>query len=345
MLRSVGKIALAAVAVGAATFASAPAIARPMSMRTLAAQELRLATIAYRISTANVSSCPVREAMSGLVLHDLSRYDQSLRPAIANAFSLNGGIGVLGVVPGSAADLAGLRIDDEILKVGPYSVQDSEAYSRPKSFARMEQFERIMQSAMTYGVTELSIRRQGVQLRLPLRAAYGCGGKLTLSNSQTSNAWADGRNVLITTAMTGLSRNDDEIAFVIAHEMAHNMLGHVGDKGGKRGIFGSGRVRKGEIAADAFAVELMSTGGYQPAAGIAFLENARRRIWWSFSLDHPRFGRRIAVVNAAIERAHAKGIHMASGSRAAPETAVVRSVAESGNDEGATHAPLLRSGS
>ena len=46
---------------------------------------------------------------------------------------------------------------------------------------------------------------------------------------------------------------------------------HVGDNGAKRGIFGSGSIRKGEIAADNYAVELMANGGYQPKAGIAFL--------------------------------------------------------------------------
>ena len=341
MLRSISKFAIAAAALTAGLAVSAPATARPMSVRTLAAQELRLATIAYRIATTNVAACPTREAVSGMVLHDLSRYDPALRPAVASAFSLHNGIGVLGVVPGSLAEEAGIRVDDEILMVGPYAVEDSQAYSKPKSFARMEQFDRILQAAMTYGATDLVIRRQGVQLRLPLRAAYGCGGKLTLTNSATSNAWADGRNVLITTGMTAMSKNDDEIAFVVAHEMAHNILGHGGGKSQKRGIFGGGSVRKSEIDADDYAVELMSKGGYRPAGGIAFLENARKRMWWSFSLDHPGFGRRIAIVNAAMERS-ALGPQMvkpASAFTAQQPNAVP------GNDKGATRAPLLRSGS
>ena len=78
MVRPVGKIAMLASAFAIAMVASTSAEARPMSMRTLAAQELRLATIAYRIATTNVHACPVREAMSGLVLHDLSRYDPAL---------------------------------------------------------------------------------------------------------------------------------------------------------------------------------------------------------------------------------------------------------------------------
>lgn len=346
MVRPVGNIAVLASAFAVAMVASTIAEARPMSMRLLAAQELRLATIWYHIATANAQTCSKRDVMSGMVLHDLSRYERSLRPAIAHAFSLRSGIGVLGVVPGSAAAEAGLRIDDEILQVGPYSVQDSAALSRPKSFTRMEQFDRILQAAMTYGQSDLVVRRQGAQMRLPMRASYGCGGKLTLSASDTKNAWADGRNVLVTTGMTGLSRSDDEIAFVIAHEMAHNILGHVGDNGAKRGIFGSGSKRKGEIAADDYAVELMSNAGYRPAGGIAFLQNARRRMWWSFSIDHPGFGKRIATVNAAIERTYARGFPtVASRSRAAPVIATRWPAPGPGYNKGATQAPLLRSGS
>ena len=44
----------------------------------------------------------------------------------------------------------------------------------------------------------------------------------------------------------------------------------------------------------------MTYAGYQPESGISFLETARRRFWWSFSLDHPGFGSRIRAVTAAI---------------------------------------------
>lgn len=344
MPASFRKTTIAVATAITAMLAASPAAARPMSMRALAAQELRLATIAYRLGTTNVHACPKRQAMSGMVLHDLSRYDQSLRPVIARAFSMGAGIGVLGVVPGGVADHAGLRVDDEILMVGPYDVRDPQAYSRTKSFARMEHFDRILQAAMTSGTTTLIVSRQGEQVRIPLKDAYGCGGKLTLANDSTSNAWADGRNVLVTTGMTAMSKSDDEIAFVIAHEMAHNILGHVGDDGKRRGIFGFGSVKKGEIAADDYAVELMSNGGYSPSAGIAFLENARRRLWWSFSLDHPTFGRRIATVRDAILRVRAQHIGMASVAPPALRVTPRELRQRVSEDSGAAHSQLRHTG-
>lgn len=270
-----------------------------MSIRQLAAQEVPLASIAHRISVANADACQVREVMPGLILHDLTRYHRSVRPAVSRAFSLNAGFGVLRVVPGSAAADAGLRVDDEILAIGKVSVVDAAAIHRPRSYDRMSQFNATMQSALQDGQVDILVRRTGDVLSLRLRPQQGCGGKLSLTHSSAVNAYSDGTHVVVTTGITRLSRSTDEIAFVIAHEMAHNILGHSSENH-KRGIFGSSEVMRGELEADSYAVRLMANAGYNPAGGISFLQNARRRLWWNVSLDHPSFGRRIEIVTAAM---------------------------------------------
>jgi predicted Zn-dependent protease len=113
------------------------------------------------------------------------------------------------------------------------------------------------------------------------------------------NAYADGRHVIVTTGIASLSRSRDEIAFVIAHELAHNILGHA-SAGHEHGIFGSSEAIRDEFQADSYAVRLMAKAGYDPAGGISFLRNARRRLWWNVSLTHPGFTRRIDNVTAAI---------------------------------------------
>ena len=301
------------VAMAAATFIfSSPAAARPTSIRALAAQEVRLATIAYRIAVANAQVCQRREILTGLVLHDLTRYDRAVRPAVSRAFSVTGGFGVLGIVPGSVAAKAGLRVDDEIIQVGSVTVDDYAAATRPKSYHRMDQFHALLQAAADRGWTEVVVRRDGRLLRVPLQAQFGCGGKLALTSSSTRNAWSDGQHIVVTTGLIGLSRSDDELAFVIAHEMAHNVLGHSGEGKERRGIFGVSSAKRGEIEADSYAVHLMGNAGYMPAGGISFLQNASRRLWWNISLDHPSFGRRIKVVLAAMEAANRSAAQRAS---------------------------------
>lgn len=278
----------------------APARAAEVSVRTLAAQEARLATMAYAMATASSSVCSHPEMMTGMILHDLTQYRPDRRSEVSRAFGLQAGFGVLQLVPGSAAVRAGLRIDDEIVEVGGVAVTDAAAaQSAPKSFRRMQGFTDILEARLSRGPTPLLIRRGGQLRTLVLSAERGCGGQLSLATSPGLNAWSDGRHIVLTTGMDAFAHGNDEIAFVIAHEMAHNILGHFSHSGAM-GIFGAPRARNDELDADGFAVRLMSAAGYRPAGGISFLERSRRRLWWAFSLDHPGFGSRIRTVATEI---------------------------------------------
>lgn len=291
--------AIFAIATGVACTHSAAAA--PVSLRTFAQQRARLESLAYAMSTHSRNVCAHPEMLTGLVLHDLSEYDEAVRPAVSHAFSLNGGIGVMQIVQGSAAARAGLQVDDEILAVNGRSIVVSSQANR-KSFSRMDGFNRLLQSALSSGPVELLVRRSGTLLRVELRGDPGCGGKLSLISSNDRNAWSDGTHVAVTTGMMELAKDDDEIAFVIAHEMAHNILGHAHSS--SAGIFGLGlgvsKSRRNELDADQFAVKLMSAAGYRGEAGVSFLQTVQRRYWWNLSLDHPGFGSRIRAVNAAL---------------------------------------------
>jgi hypothetical protein len=258
---------------------------------------MHIATIGYRLNAANANRCAQPRMLTGMLLHDLSQYDPGVRLAVGRAFSLGSGFGIIQIVPGSAAERAGLHIDDEIIAVRGVSVEDPTGVSRSgKSYRRMDRFAAFLQSTLQTGATELLIRRNGAVSRIMLQGEAGCGGELSLLNSNEKNAWSDGTHVAVTTGMLQLAHSDDEVAFVVAHEMAHNMLGH--SSSGTSQIFGA---RRSEIAADQMAVGLMTYAGYRPQSGVSFLETARRRYWWSISLDHPGFGSRIRAVTAAID--------------------------------------------
>jgi membrane-associated protease RseP (regulator of RpoE activity) len=308
---------IAIVGAAAAVMTGSAANAEGISIRELGKQQLRLATIGYRIAAANAQSCARPEMMSGIIAHDLTQYPAAARPLVSQAFSLNAGFGVLQIVPGSAADRAGLKIDDEILAVGEATVEDQPAVaSARQSYSREEQFVGMLSAALAKGHTPLLVRRAGQLLHLTIQGQPGCGGNVILSTSSNLNAWSDGSRVMVTTAMMQQAANDDELAFVIAHEMAHNILGHAhNDSMGLFGMlgFGSARVKRMEVDADSYAVPLMNAAGYSPFGGISFLQETSRRMWWSdLSLDHPSFGRRIKIVTAAIGRLpQANGLRLA----------------------------------
>ena len=79
----------------------------------------------------------------------------------------------------------------------------------------------------TYGVCrELSDNRK-----------TSCSVPVKVVEDRNINAYADGKTAYINTGMIDFSGNDEELAVIIGHEMAHNILMHV-DKKKTNGLIG-----------------------------------------------------------------------------------------------------------
>jgi hypothetical protein len=313
------------VLIGAALFGTM-AHAGGYSIRELGAEQLRLKTIGYRLSAMNSTACAKPRMLSGLVVHDLTQYQLRLRSAVSDAFSLHDGFGVLAVVPDSVAAKAGFAVDDEIVALNGKSVQDSQATkTASQSYRRMDHFSLLLENSLESGSVDLLVQRHGQLLHVRLRGQPACGGETFLINSSDLNAWSDGEHVYVSSAMVRLAPKDDELAFVVAHELAHNILGHSsgGDTHGLLGLFGFGaaKVRREEAMADSVAVPLMNFGGYSPTGAAEILETMRRILWWDISLDHPGFGERIRTVASAIARLNSHAGALGAEPIAAPISA------------------------
>lgn len=68
----------------------------------------------------------------------------------------------------------------------------------------------------------------------PSRA--NCFFPVNLVDDQGLNAFADGEKVYIPTGMLRFSETDDELAYVVSHELAHNILNHLGKKSGNAAL-------------------------------------------------------------------------------------------------------------
>jgi PDZ domain/Peptidase family M48 len=296
---------LSSLALAAGTPAAADV--QPGAFDALGAQELRLASVGFRLAQASREACASPKPLTGLVVHDLSEYDPKLRPDVARSFSLGSGYGVLAVVPESPAEHAGLRPKDEILAVDGVDVQDRSGRTTAESasFDRMAEFSHLLDARLEAGPAQLKVRRGTDVLSLRLEPAYGCGGRFHLSLSHTLNAWSDGDYVVITKAIMDFTAADDELAFVIAHEMSHNILGDGDDRSSSsKALFSAAPAarktgRAMEIRADTYAVRLMAEAGYDAEKAIPFLVRAGKRRWWDFApLDHPGTKKRIATIRS-----------------------------------------------
>jgi predicted Zn-dependent protease len=131
-------------------------------------------------------------------------------------------------------------------------------------------------------------------------------------------ARADGILVLLYAGMLRFSDNDDELATVIAHELAHNILRHrarLNAANIQRGLaqnFGRNArlTRATEEEADRLSVWLMADAGYDPAAAARFWTNFGKRHGGGIfaAPTHPRWQDRVRSVTeeaAAMQRLRA----------------------------------------
>jgi predicted Zn-dependent protease len=70
------------------------------------------------------------------------------------------------------------------------------------------------------------IRKAGMEVCQGIDRA-SCEFDFKLVDAKNLNAAADGQNVTITTGMMAFAGSDDAVASILAHEYAHNLLGHV----------------------------------------------------------------------------------------------------------------------
>lgn len=264
---------------------SAPAVAAPplpADSTYIRADDYRVAAIAYRIGLAGAAYCPDRAPLTGLLLHYLAEYEAPGRATMVDAYGMDRGPGILAVIGGSPAARAGLAAGDVILTFDgkPLPAPDRLGAAAGSGAAReaIEAVEGQIEDRLRQGPVPLRILRDGAEHDLILDSVAACPARARLARSGQTNAFANGRYVILTTAILAFARTDDELATILSHELAHNILGHparLRAAGVPRGLlrgFGknASRVRETEVEADRLGLRLAWAAGYDVSAAIPF---------------------------------------------------------------------------
>lgn len=238
---------------------SAPLIAAAHRLQT---DDARVQSIAFRLNTANAAFCPHVQPGIGLLLQDVRNFSKP--DAVRSALGIAGDFAVEAVAAGSPADKAGLKAGDEVMGVGDLALASLPS-AISGDFARLARVhDRIDAELARSGAVSLKLANRNVTIA----AVPACLSRFELL-TEGDRAVADGARVLISRRTLARTLSDDEAAFLLAHELAHNVLGHRArlDAGGRS----ADAVRKTEREADRLALWLMANAGYNPAAAPAFM--------------------------------------------------------------------------
>jgi membrane-associated protease RseP (regulator of RpoE activity) len=201
--------------------------------------------------------------------------------AFAEEFRIGKGVRVLHVVPDSPASRGGLRPGDILLSL------------RGRAISSREQLEKA-QRRKDAGAVEVLVNRDGAEIRLFLHHVRECWYGTSILVADYVNAFADGRTILVTTGMLRFSRNDDELAVVLGHELAHNVLGH-----------SVRSYKRFEKEADYLGCYFAARAGYDVSRGVEFWRRLAREspgaISESASYAHSGTAARASALREAVE--------------------------------------------
>jgi Zn-dependent protease with chaperone function len=289
--------------------AANPSLGRWEKLRS---DDLRVAGVAYRLSLANAQLCANAVApLRGFVLHSIDQYDSADRQEAARSFALGSHVAVMAVVSSGPAQRSGLQADDQLVSVNGRSLSVAKAVSNTGSTNEAVAFAQgILAEEMAKGEVKLRISR-GAQIHEARFAAdIGCASDVELLPGAGVNAWADGKRVVVSDGLIAHCRTDNDLALVIAHELAHNLLRHserlsaVSSGHRRLQMRTSSAEQETEEEADRLGVRMATAAAYDLSGALPFvtaLLGADDE--GTIGGTHPTSARRLALLRAEIATA------------------------------------------
>ncbi len=269
--------------------------------RALIQQDIRLATTGYRLAFANSAFCENKERNPGWVIHDVAQYS-NMELAFA-AFAFEAPVAIAAVVPSGPAARAGIASGDGLIAIADESLDWSDEAEGQPTYRRVMAVKALANRSLSAsGKLPVVLSRKHQNIVKTIEPPLVCASDFQVDTNNKLDAGANGSIVRVTSAMVSYVADDDELAAVVAHEMAHNLLGHrqklSGVKRGKaKAILGT------EIEADRLSVWLMANAGYDPLAALRFWERYGKQYGLGIFTEgtHLRWKKRVAIMQTEID--------------------------------------------
>lgn len=179
----------------------------------------RLFDLAFPLQAKNAEFCGKTAPMSGMTAWNLHSVPKQYQGAAQSLFGLDDNLNIHLVAKKSPAEKAGLRRGDIILSINGQDIPAG------KDAAKMA--ERAFESA-GLKQSEIVVIHDNKPVSRVVIPVEACDYPVILNyNDNEINAYADGERIVVSKGIVRFSESDNEIAMVIAHELAHSALMHV----------------------------------------------------------------------------------------------------------------------
>mgnify|MGYP003575100941 CR=1 FL=1 len=197
---------------------AAPTPAQVTALRDWVSRQDRMYKVAAPLLINNTALCK-RNArlLAGFTAKTRHSYSAEYASVAEQALGLDDRLRVMYILPGSGADRSGLVRGDILLSLQGKPMpagKDAEREAALQVAAAMEDRKSI----------NLTVLRDGRQVALDVPLTRACAIGVELGDADFVNSYADGSRVMITRGMLDYVQSDEELAYVLAKELAHAAL-------------------------------------------------------------------------------------------------------------------------
>ena len=297
-----------------------------IALRAQLDAQARLSRVAWPLLRAAAPMCgEAVRPMIGVYFTNRHTYTKDFRETASEYLGVGKAPQATFLVPGSPAARAGMKERDVLLSI------DGEA--APEGRRSVSELTDLFKEKLKSGEpVVLGVRRGKQEKQFTVRPEESCDSQPLLADKDVINAFADGDNILVTRGMLRFVENDNELGFVIAHELAHNAMKHIDAQRRNfwlgsivdivaiaNGIYSPGlfasaaaRVHAGEFEAEAdyVALYIMARAGEPIDQAPTFWRRVAaehpKSIEGSILSTHPTTPERFMAMEKSIQEIHAK---------------------------------------
>lgn len=176
-------------------------------------------SIGFKINNSNADICNKTDFNSGITFANENVMGLKIAKFFPSKINLGSQVSIIDIVKNSPADKAGLALGDIILEV--------EGYTLPEGKNALKKISKHFKDIEEKEIKKIKIDRNGEILTFDINQTKICNYPIIFTQDKIVNAYADGKSIIMTQGMVDYVRDDNEIAMVIAHELAHNDRGHL----------------------------------------------------------------------------------------------------------------------
>ena len=197
---------------------------REIALQETSKSQYRLLRIGGPILKESLPFCKDRKRKSiGITYANKFDFEGEFQDIAVSKFGFDDTLEITYAIDSYPAATAGFKAGDVLLSVNDRDIPAGKGAS--KKFSKLLKEEIKNNTQLSFQIV-----RDNIAESLSVAPIETCDYPLIVTNDDVVNAFADGNSIFITQGMMDFTKSDDELALVVAHELAHNAMRHIDAK-------------------------------------------------------------------------------------------------------------------